>query len=878
MDSRTQRHIDYEVFMSTFVEAGLAKATEGELAELLKEVRPIIDGMDFDSFTAEPQMYPHLCKLFNTVIDFVSRHDTDPDKKGVVHHLRAMITSQHGQGESNHDTKVDLSFYDMSRTPHAALVRKPLLKDPQEESTQTDSPEAPHMDTSCNASDSGQPTCGLPSLSSTPSLASPNSVPESTPPFEENTTGSTCEENVVARCLYDFIRMFVEVKFDIDAYRFPKRSSVNRFPEHKLAQGGRGQIAEYAGDVFERQHRLFAYSLYIYKDEFAMQLFDRNGMIMSTFKNYKQDPMTLVSFLYYFVQMSDEQVGYDPTVVMVDADSPVVQEMKAQIADKKFKELPDHVQDLVKTAMKVVLNPDDFAKGEVQTPIYKVAVPNEHGIESQSTPECPGMRDCLVGRPHSTSGAEPVGRGTKGFVAFDINKKTFVFLKDAWRENSSSAESATYDKLREKNVRNIATLLYGGDLPGQRTRTHEYLGNFKQPMYHHRLVLKEIGMPLEEYGTSEQLCTFVHEALIAHADAWGLADILHRDISQNNIMISLQRDQDDQYLGTGLLIDWDLAKHRDQLSEVSDGNRSGTWAFLSATRLAYPGKPWELADDLESFAHLINWNALRFHDHNIRPDQMAGHLSDRYQSCIYNEDIKAWTGCPQKINDVINGSPGFVLDTDPTTDQPTNLATLIDELMKLCQQHFQSLDKATLAKYSAPKVQPAPSTKNITAAVPRRAIVTKHSRSVQRKPKPTLPREEKPESPFKTHEMILAKFERVCNLDGWPTLPDKKEFDQCKLATRRAELKTSSRAGSFASSFIPSPATSTHRRGKSSSKRRTASSRIGSKRKAANEFYPVIEDDDIDTELPEFVQGSSVGGDGEGEIAPRRNPKRSRRK
>ncbi|KAI0070499.1 hypothetical protein K474DRAFT_1556988, partial [Panus rudis PR-1116 ss-1] len=60
--------------------------------------------------------------------------------------------------------------------------------------------------------------------------------------------------------------------------------------ESKDAEYGRGQIAEYAGECLERQHRLFLFSLYIYRDQFSIQLWDRNGMVMSSRENYKSDP------------------------------------------------------------------------------------------------------------------------------------------------------------------------------------------------------------------------------------------------------------------------------------------------------------------------------------------------------------------------------------------------------------------------------------------------------------------------------------------------------------------------------------------------------------------------------------------------------------
>ncbi|KAI0077489.1 hypothetical protein K474DRAFT_1621041, partial [Panus rudis PR-1116 ss-1] len=470
--------------------------------------------------------------------------------------------------------------------------------------------------------------------------------------------------------------MFVEVKFSVDPYSFA-RGSPDRFSEAKDAEYDRGQIAEYAGECLERQHRLSLYSLYIYRDHFSIQLWDRNGMLMSTSTNYKQDPMSIVRFLYYFVKMTDEQVGYDPTVKMVEADSEPVLRMKAKVKDDTFRTYPDYVQERVKEAMKVVLDPEAFSDGE---------------------------QNFLIGRRLSSSGAEPYGRGTKGFVAFDLQSETFVFLKDAWRESSANPEASTYRILKEKNVPNIATLVCGGDIPGHCTKTHAFLDKFKQPMYHHRLVLKEIGLPLEKYVSSQHLCTHLWKALIAHQKAYEDARILHRDISENNIIIWKRRNAQGKEVPEVLLIDWDLSKTRDQLerNEFSDGNRSGTWLYLSAPRLAYPGKPWELADDLESFVHLLNLFAVRFHPHRIAPSSLPAFLYDRYQTCHYDPTTKAFWGCSQKIQDVETGSCGFKLQLNPQTGRPTNLARLIGKLMMLCKDNWNSLDHQALEKHAVP--------------------------------------------------------------------------------------------------------------------------------------------------------------------------------
>ena len=56
--------------------------------------------------------------------------------------------------------------------------------------------------------------------------------------------------------------------------------------------------------------------------------------------------------------------------------------------------------------------------------------------------------------------------------------------------------------------------------------------------------------------------------LVAHADAYNKARILHRDISARNILISDN--------GTGILIDWDLSKKVEDNPDARPGRYSRT--------------------------------------------------------------------------------------------------------------------------------------------------------------------------------------------------------------------------------------------------------------------------------------------------------------
>ena len=135
----------------------------------------------------------------------------------------------------------------------------------------------------------------------------------------------------------------------------------------------------------------------------------------------------------------------------------------------------------------------------------------------------------LVGQPidcHTSA----VGRATKAYVGLDMEDRRLVFIKDQWRPVARGAhpEIETYERLRTHEVEHVATCLGGGDTMSkdgtlQRTLTHELFPSDATPDYserfHTRLVLKEVGIPLEEYSNSLDLILVVFNALIGKYSA-----------------------------------------------------------------------------------------------------------------------------------------------------------------------------------------------------------------------------------------------------------------------------------------------------------------------------------------------------------------------
>ncbi|KAI0071397.1 hypothetical protein K474DRAFT_1679440 [Panus rudis PR-1116 ss-1] len=747
MDQRTAE----EPKKGSFLRKLMTDKLNPEEEKMLETLKPLFDNMTFKgsdaTCTKESHMYPHLINIVNAVLQCSRERDSGPEAPTLL----AFDTSAHSVGNSVTDTMVDACIYDVSRhitrddvwvkpkvpNPKPGRTKakaKAKATSPPDSSTNIDAADTPPLEpvvptaeaTSAptsrasvhlsNApvndfSGSSEPIL-VPSNADSTTASAPLPLPAESPvcDSEQGAAGDNPANSIpnppvsvptpynhadfVGRCIFSLIRFFVEVKFasGSDAY-----GPDDILPDGQPAKQGRGQIAEYAGEVFEKQHRTHFYSFYVYRNYFRLQRWDRNGMLMSTREDYKDEPMKLLRCIYRLARMSDEEAGYDTTAVAVTPSDPHVTLMKRKIAQGSFKKLPAYIQQGVKDAMRDVLGPKTQSNG-IRLPIYKVQVPYKDedfsdllGIENaQSAPEDqPKMRQYLIGRPNFKPVAEPFGRGTKGFIAFDIEKKDFVFLKDAWREYSANPEADVYRKLKQHKVEYIAMLRCGGDLPGQHTTTNQHLNDHPVGMVHHRLVVVEIGQHLETYYNSSLLCFYVRCALIAHKQAWENANILHRDISDNNIIIAVRKLKSGNYLGRGLLIDWDLSKTKDQLE-----SGTGTWRFLSAPRLEYPGKRWELMDDLEAFVHLINILTLRFHEHNVK--NLAVHMSSYYDDCSYDPTIQGFWGCESKIESVQSGRPGFALLPIPENQ---NLRILINRLMQLCRLNWESLDFINLERH-----------------------------------------------------------------------------------------------------------------------------------------------------------------------------------
>ncbi|KAI0649753.1 hypothetical protein C8Q79DRAFT_1033321 [Trametes meyenii] len=545
---------------------------------------------------------------------------------------------------------------------------------------------------------------------------------------------SVAHEPLVARMSWANAEIIIEVKGNKNKAPFstmiPKESSEHGGRilsgwDRKLA---RGQATHYGVGIFNRQHRQHMFILSIVYNIARFIYFDRSGAVYSRAFDYYKDPVILATFLYRFSKMLPEQRGHDPTASLASKD-------EHRLFRKLWETYPNSAMSQHNPVPIAALK----RAGTQGWPVYALDVYAQWSNRSRSRPHNLPFTShrCLVGRPDRVSGSL-TGRGTRGFVAYDLTDKRVVYIKDSWRAIAKDVPSEydnywrLYDRLspeKSNNKAGLLTVLAGGDVrypeslkkvkPGsgtapalQNTRAQDFFSGepVATPLMrrHHRLVFKEVCRPLEDFGTAYDLFCALFRALSAHKFAWEEAGMLHRDISVNNILL-----YDTPEGPSGILADWDLAKTKDQLSNQSatQPSRSGTWQFISALRQCYPLTPCRLSDDLESFMHVFNWIALKYLKHsNTHEDKERIKAQCKWFHEVFDErpppeGMETRDDRHIKFRYIVKGKP-FVNIYPHLPHNPLNV--FLSRLIGLFQAHYQSDEVRAIWAEPTPS-QPQPS-------------------------------------------------------------------------------------------------------------------------------------------------------------------------
>ena len=318
----------------------------------------------------------------------------------------------------------------------------------------------------------------------------------------------------------------------------------------KAGEEALAQFAEYILNVLNHQHRIFCYAIYIWQHMARLFCFDRGAVILSTEFSWLTVDSPLHDFLWKVAQMQRVELGYDPTAELVEDRDPTPKHVEdsdptakpVEVSDAdsfrnmgKKEDVPEPIRKYVRAAT---------AEG---IPIYKISItpmaaPPDEGLPedpcsqsdqssvSSSPPESspsptpcvePQTRYFLVGKPHFVTDSL-FGRCTRGYVAYEPDTGRLCFIKDYWRpyvSGRSRPEHLISERLNSLHVKNVATLICGGDVDGPRAQMTQWqdmldhLTVLPVPLVHFRMATEEIGLPLEEFTNFRELARVFHSAI-----------------------------------------------------------------------------------------------------------------------------------------------------------------------------------------------------------------------------------------------------------------------------------------------------------------------------------------------------------------------------
>jgi len=295
----------------------------------------------------------------------------------------------------------------------------------------------------------------------------------------------------------DFSKMDLFVEFKIadtsDPFRDPEdplhpKAGDFRFEnDSDDARLVRGQLASYAAAHAGCQFRVHIFCVLVCGNYARFIRWDRDGAIVTGRFNYIKQPHFLAGFFWRYDHLDRRRRGYDTSVSSATPeDIQQIQHFESRLRDDN----PAH---------------RDFR-------ILTVPDRDEPEVEKQF----------VVSFPAKYTARSPFGRATRPMLAFDMETREIVFLKDYWRADvdGMEKEGEIYALLESNRVPNIAPFGKGNDVRDHTTLTHtlrdEKWACWSRDMVvlrHYRMSLNVVARPLTSFCSSWEFVSAIADAM-----------------------------------------------------------------------------------------------------------------------------------------------------------------------------------------------------------------------------------------------------------------------------------------------------------------------------------------------------------------------------
>ncbi|KAL8847182.1 MAG: hypothetical protein Q9221_007767 [Calogaya cf. arnoldii] len=394
------------------------------------------------------------------------------------------------------------------------------------------------------------------------------------------------------------------------------------------------QIGRYVRDVFSCQPtRRYVHAFTLCGNEMRSWVFDRSGPYSSTAFDIHGEPECFIRTIAAYVMMSDDELGLDTFIQRDDGDQFITV-----------------VEDATGKERRLQLEPDPIASQRAivcrGTSCFRARTPSSEDlryvvkfswVSDKRRPEADLLR---LARERGVKGVAKLF-GHHRITSIADMREGLTFRKPYAFRNTTLSPASSFSQsqsLLSQSFSQRFGLGTAGEPPKKRksvdaggSPSKKSRSNSQSPdkakrdmeensqttsLYTHDdssfdnrifgcLVISPGGRAIRDFGSIPELLKALRDAIKAHMSLYTKGKILHRDISENNIIITDPKEADGF---TGMLIDEDLAK------EIGSGrsgarHQTGTMEFMAIQVLQRVAHTYR--HDLESFLYVLLWMCAR---------------------------------------------------------------------------------------------------------------------------------------------------------------------------------------------------------------------------------------------------------------------------
>ncbi|KAI1086236.1 hypothetical protein F5B19DRAFT_175473 [Rostrohypoxylon terebratum] len=372
-------------------------------------------------------------------------------------------------------------------------------------------------------------------------------------------------------------------------------------------------IGRYAREVLSAQDtRRFVMAFTLCGPLMRIWEFDRLGGIASDQFDINEDGLRFVSTILGFLWMSEEQLGFDPTIITSGGERyiEITRDGSPErlIFDGAMRRAPC-IAGRATTCWKA------HSERDPRTPLvikdsWQYTEREEEGLLLEEVTN-KGVVNMARHYHHYTVQV----RGATDDVRGNVRKGLDITMAENYRSERSIALRTVTAATSSREGRSMASrkrLASQTDAPLPSTKRSCSVSPTKVDAktlpnrVHRRVILRDYGQPIYK-ASSRMVLLGALEGCIEGHESLHRAGILHRDISANNIMINEDASNPSW---PSFLIDLDLAIKEQRKGASGARGRTGTRAFMAIGALL--GEQHSFMHDLESFFWVLFWICIHY--------------------------------------------------------------------------------------------------------------------------------------------------------------------------------------------------------------------------------------------------------------------------